>query len=85
MSSTLRDALGNYRNKATVLNITILKLESLGVSPGTTLISVFLVVAGIISYLLIPSFFILKKFGAFVAVLLVILLILLIGFLFLIN
>eukprot|EP01104_Vermistella_antarctica_P011774 TRINITY_DN3326_c1_g2_i1.p1 TRINITY_DN3326_c1_g2~~TRINITY_DN3326_c1_g2_i1.p1 ORF type:complete len:1301 (+),score=387.68 TRINITY_DN3326_c1_g2_i1:217-4119(+) len=79
LSRTLRDSLDVYHQSNNDTSVTIVKLDSLGLSAWQTSLSLMLVVIGFVIYYLIPYSFLFLNFGLFLSILNAILLGMVIG------
>ncbi|CEM34393.1 unnamed protein product [Vitrella brassicaformis CCMP3155] len=79
LSKTLRDALDIYHAVVSEIEVTIIKLHRLGLSPLQLLASSILVIAGFITYYLIPLSFVMRSFVFFFSILNIILMGMMLG------
>ena len=85
VKKTLRESLNVYQRVISDIDVTIIKLENMGLSPTQILGSVLLVGFGFLSYYVIPLSFLLKKNFYLYSAFNIILMLLVIGFIFSIN
>jgi ABC-type antimicrobial peptide transport system permease subunit len=85
MSQTLKDSLDLYHRVISNLTITILKLEKLGLSPPQLIAALMMVIAGFMTYYIVPLAFQLGKLEIFLYLLNIILIVMILGLTFLAN
>lgn len=79
LSKTLRDSLDLYHRNVNNMNVTILKLEKMGISISQTVISMTLIIMGVMCYYFAPQAFLSKQIELFLAFLNITLMMLIIG------
>jgi ABC-type antimicrobial peptide transport system permease subunit len=79
LSSTLRDALDVYHSTKSSVQVTIIKLEKIGLSPWQVSVALLMVIMGFVVYYLMPLSFVFMDLGMFLFLLTAILIGMLIG------
>lgn len=85
LSKTLRDSLDMYHRVINEISVQIMKLSDLGLSPVQLVGSIVLTMTGFITYYFGPLSFMNKKLSIFLGIVNTILLMMILGFVFLIN